>query len=184
MSNKNNDIKISKFISLVLRHKPEVIGAKTDNNGYISNSILINGIKRKFDIDFTLIDLERIVKEDDKQRYSFSKDGNKIRANQGHSINVDLELSPIKPPDILFHGTCTKVKELILKDGIKHMSRRYVHLSKDIDTATKVGKRHGELLIFSIDSKSMYNDGYKFYLSKNNVWLTDYVPIKYINIFK
>lgn len=176
-----NDTKISKFISLVLRHKPEVINAELNDNGWLLVDTLIKGIKNKFNIDFTLEDLKRIVKEDNKQRYSFDDNMTYIRANQGHSVKVDLELKPIKPPKVLYHGTCKRVKNSILKEGIKHMNRQYVHLSKDIETASKVGKRHGELIIFTVNSESMYMDGYNFYKSENGVWLTDYVPSKYIN---
>ena len=173
-----NDVKISKFISLVLRHKPEEINTKLTNDGYCNIDVLIKGVREKFNIDFTLQDLERIVAEDNKQRYSF-KD-NMIRANQGHSINVNLGLTEKIPNDILFHGTALKVIDKIYKEGIKKQSRQYVHLSSDVDTAVKVAVRHGEPVVLTINTKAMYNDGYKFYLSANGVWLTDYVPPKYI----
>lgn len=173
-----NDVKISKFISLVLRHKPSVINTKLTNDGYCNVDVLIKGVREKFNIDFTLQDLERIVAEDNKQRYSF-KD-NMIRANQGHSINVDLGLNEKIPNGNLFHGTAKRFKENILKEGITKQSRQYVHLSGDINTAINVGKRHGEPMVLVIDAKAMYEDGYKFYLSENSVWLTDYVPVKYI----
>ena len=173
-----NDVKISKFISLVLRHKPSVINTTLTDDGYCNVDVLIKGVREKFNIDFTLQDLERIVAEDNKQRYSF-KD-NMIRANQGHSINVDLGLKEKIPNGNLFHGTARRFKENILKEGITRQSRQYVHLSGDINTAINVGKRHGEPMVLVIDAKAMYEDGYKFYLSENGVWLTDYVPVKYI----
>lgn len=173
-----NDTQISKFISLILRHKPEEINTTLTIDGYCDIDVLIKGIKEKFNIDFTLQDLERIVKEDNKQRYSI-KD-NMIRANQGHSINVDLGLKEKIPNDILFHGTALKVIDKIYKEGIKKQSRQYVHLSSDVDTAVKVAVRHGEPIVLIINTKAMYNDGYKFYLSENGVWLTDYVPPEYI----
>lgn len=173
-----NDTKISKFISLVLRHKPEEINTKLTNDGYCNVDVLIKGVREKFNIDFTLQDLERIVAEDNKQRYSI-KD-NMIRANQGHSINVDLGLKEKIPNDTLYHGTALKVVDKIHKEGIKKQSRQYVHLSSDVDTAVKVAVRHGEPVVLIIKAKAMYNNGYRFYLSANGVWLTDYVPPEYI----
>ncbi|EKQ57628.1 MULTISPECIES: RNA 2'-phosphotransferase [unclassified Clostridium] len=174
------DMRISKFISLILRHKPEEIGLKLDDYGYIKTLDLINGLKRK-GYKVTFSDIERIVDEDNKQRYSFNGDKSKIKANQGHSIAVNLELKSVEPPKVLYHGTATRFEEIICKEGIKKQSRQYVHLSADIETAAKVGRRHGELVIFEIDSSQMYKDGYKFFLSENKVWLTDYVPIKYLS---
>lgn len=176
---KNSDTKISKYISLILRHKPEEIGLELDEHGYLNVSDLINGINRSWK-DFNIDDLERIVREDSKQRYSFNEDKSKIRANQGHSISVDLELQPIKPPNKLYHGTGRKYLDSILKNGLIKKERQYVHLSEDIETASIIGKRHGELVVLEIDSESMFNKGIKFYLSKNNVWLCDYVPVEYI----
>lgn len=173
-----NDTQISKFISLILRHKPEEINTTLTIDGYCDIDVLIKGIKEKFNIDFTLQDLERIVAEDNKQRYSIK--GNMIRANQGHSINVDLGLKEKIPNDTLYHGTALKVVDKIHKEGIKKQSRQYVHLSSDVDTAVKVAVRHGEPVVLIINAKDMCDDGYKFYLSENGVWLTDYVPPKYI----
>ncbi|MFT8350599.1 RNA 2'-phosphotransferase [Clostridium saccharoperbutylacetonicum] len=177
---RKEEMQISKFISLILRHKPEEIGLKLDEYGYIKTSDLIKGLNLK-GYRVTISDIERIVAEDNKQRYSFNEDKSKIKANQGHSIAVNLELQPIEPPKVLYHGTATRFSESICKEGIKKQNRQYVHLSSDVETATKVGKRHGELVIFRIDSDQMYKDGYKFYLSENKVWLTDYVPIEYLS---
>lgn len=174
------DMRISKFISLILRHKPEEIGLTLDEYGYVNTSDLIKGLNRK-GYRVTISDIERIVEDDDKQRYSFNEDKTKIKANQGHSIAVNLELQDIEPPKVLYHGTATRFSESICKEGIKKQGRQYVHLSSDVETATKVGKRHGELVIFKINSEQMYKDGYKFFLSENKVWLTDYVPIKYFS---
>lgn len=173
-----NDVKISKFISLVLRHKPEEINTTLTIDGYCNVDVLIKGVREKFNIDFTLQDLERIVAEDNKQRYSFK--GNMIRANQGHSIDVNLGLKEKIPNGVLFHGTALKVTDKIYEEGITKQSRQYVHLSSDIDTAVKVAERHGEPSVLIIKAKAMYNNGYKFYLSANGVWLTDYVPPEYI----
>lgn len=126
--------------------------------------------------------LEKIVKEDKKGRYSFNDDKTLIRANQGHSVKVDVELTQATPPDILYHGTGEKYLENILKTGLDKRSRLYVHLSKDIDTAKNVGARHGKPVILKIKTKEMTSDGFKFYLSDNGVWLVDNVPTKYIEV--
>ncbi|WP_055667921.1 RNA 2'-phosphotransferase [Desnuesiella massiliensis] len=177
------DLRISKFMSLVLRHKPEEIGLKFDKYGYICTSDLINGMNEK-GYKVTIADIQRIVIEDDKQRYSFNTDETKIKANQGHSVEVNLKLEAVKPPNELYHGTSTRFSDSIYKHGIIKQSRQYVHLSADIDTALKVGKRHGEPVIFVIDSQQMHKDGYKFYLSENKVWLIDYVPTKYFRVME
>lgn len=164
----------SKFISLILRHKPEAIGITLDNHGWANVNELIKGIN--IDIDT----LEEIVNTDKKKRYSFNEDKTKIRANQGHSIKVDVELQEKEPPMYLYHGTAEKYVDSINKTGLISKSRLYVHLSKDIETAINVGKRHGIPVIYKINSEEMYNKGYKFYLSENNVWLTEKVPINFI----
>lgn len=179
MSNKN----LSVFISLILRHKPEEIGITLDANGWAKVDDLLRGINnsgRK--ITFEL--LEEIVKTDNKSRYSFNEDKTLIRANQGHSIKVDVELKEATPPDILYHGTASRFLKSIMSNGIKPMSRLYVHLSKDVCTAISVGARHGKCVVLVIDTKSMVKDGVKFYLSSNNVWLVDYVDYKYIKEIK
>ena len=171
--------KLSKFISLILRHKPEEIGISIDESGWAKVEDLINGINKSGrNIDMNI--LEEIVRTDNKQRYSFSEDKTKIRANQGHSIPVKVELKELEPPNTLYHGTATKSLEGIKQLGIKSMSRLYVHLSKDFETAKQVGSRHGECVILAINAKRMYEDGIKFYLSENGVWLTEYVDPKYI----
>lgn len=174
------DMRISKFMSLILRHKPEEIGAVLDEYGYINTLDLLKGLNNRGN-KVSLDDILRIVEEDEKKRYSFNEDKTKIKANQGHSIEVNLELKSIKPPKALYHGTATRFSESICREGIKKQGRQYVHLSADIDTASKVGKRHGELVIFKINSEVMHKDGHKFFLSENKVWLTDYVPIKYFS---
>jgi putative RNA 2'-phosphotransferase len=171
--------KLSVFISLILRHKPEEIGITLDEHGWADVKELLDGINksgRKIDIET----LKEIVKTDNKGRYSFNEDKTKIRANQGHSIKVDIEFKEVEPPNTLYHGTATKSLEGIKYQGIKSMSRLYVHLSKDIETAAQVGSRHGECFILAIDAYRMYRNGIKFYLSENGVWLTEYVDPKYI----
>lgn len=168
----------SRFISLILRHKPETIGITLDEHGWANVKDLIEGIKktRPFDMDM----LEEIVRTDNKQRYSFNEDKTLIRANQGHSISVDVELKKAVPPDILYHGTGEKYVSSIDKEGLLPKSRLYVYLSKDEDTAVNVGKRHGKPVVYKVDARKMQEDGFEFFLSVNGVWLTNEVPVKYI----
>lgn len=175
-------VNLSRYISFILRHRPDTIGLSLDKHGYIDVQDLINGINKNsvFNIDLNI--LKFIVETDNKKRYSFSEDGTKIRANQGHSVKVDLGLKEVKPPSILYHGTGEKYLESILKEGLKSKSRMYVHLSSDIDTAISVGKRHGEPIVLGIDAERMYKDEYKFYLSENGIFLAESVPVKYINV--
>lgn len=179
MSKKENR---SKFLSLILRHKPETIGISLDSNGWADVNELITKISLE-DKDFNMEVLEDIVKTDSKMRYSFNEDKTKIRANQGHSIKVNVELKSPTPPSILFHGTSNKSLPDIMNSGLKKMSRLYVHLSDNYDTAFKVGKRHSGALppvVLKIDAARMVADDYKFYISENGVWLIDHVPSKYI----
>ena len=171
--------KLSVFISLILRHKPDAADIQLDEHGWANVDELINGINntgRNINMDI----LEEIIRTDNKQRYSFNDDKTLIRANQGHSIPVDVELEEKQPPKYLYHGTADRFLDSIMTDGLKPMSRLYVHLSKDEETAMKVGKRHGKPIVLKIKSEEMYNDGIKFYLSQNSVWLTKYVDMKYI----
>lgn len=170
-----NLIKISRYISLILRHKPEEIGITLDEHVWANVSELLSGVG----IDMST--LEQIVITDDKQRYSFNEDKTLIRANQGHSIPVDVELDEVAPPEYLWHGTGEKYAKDIGNMGLIPKSRLYVHLSSDIETALAVGKRHGAPVLFWIDASKMYHDGFKFYLSKNGVWLTKHVPVEYLS---
>ena len=173
--------KLSVFISLVLRHKPDAANITLDEHGWADVEKLVAGINetgRKIDMNI----LEKIVASDNKQRYSFNQDKTMIRANQGHSIPVDVELKEHEPPEFLYHGTATRFLNSIMKEGLKPMSRLYVHLSKDIEAALKVGKRHGNPVVLKICSSDMYKDGYKFYLSENGVWLTKKVDVKYFEV--
>ncbi len=171
--------KLSVFISLILRHKPEAAGITLDEHGWADVNELIKGINSAgHRIDMPL--LEEIVRTDNKQRYSFSEDKKLIRANQGHSVKVDVELKECEPPEQLFHGTGERFAAAIRKDGLKPMSRLYVHLSKDRETAEKVGARHGKPHIFFVHSGKMFRQGYKFYLSENGVWLTESVPPEFL----
>lgn len=168
----------SRFISLILRHKPDTIGITLDDHGWANVEELIAGINKTHPLDMET--LEQIVAEDNKQRYSFNEDKTKIRANQGHSIPVDVELEEVVPPEYLYHGTGEKYREAIDVQGLIPKSRLYVHLSPDIDTAINVGKRHGRPVVYRVWSGVMYKDGFKFYRSVNGVWLTKVVPAKYI----
>ena len=147
--------------------------------GWANVEELIQGIAKN-NPGFNKEILEEIVRTDNKQRYSFNDDKILIRANQGHSIPVDVELEEKEPPKILYHGTGEKYIASIDQNGLIPKSRLYVHLSKDVETAKAVGKRHGKEVVYSINSEQMYKDGYKFYLSKNGVWLTKRVPVKYV----
>ena len=168
----------SKYISLILRHKPEVIGITLDEHGWADVDDLIYGVNRTHPLDRDT--LEKIVREDEKQRYSFNEDHTLIRANQGHSIPVDVELEETVPPAVLYHGTGEKYAPSIDKQGLIPKSRLYVHLSHDCGTAVKVGQRHGRPVVYRVDAGTMYHDGYRFYRSVNGVWLTKEVPVQYL----
>ena len=168
----------SKFISLILRHKPETIGITLDEHGWANVDELIEGISKTHEINREI--LEEIVRTDNKQRYSFNEDKTLIRANQGHSIPVDVELEEVEPPKYLYHGTGEKFRESIDAEGLKPKSRIYVHLSEDIETATKVGNRHGKPVVYRVFAGWMHKEGFIFYRSVNGVWLTKEVPTKYI----
>lgn len=168
----------SKFISLILRHKPETIGITLDEHGWANVDELIEGISKTHEINREI--LEEIVRTDNKQRYSFNEDKTLIRANQGHSIPVDVELEEVEPPKYLYHGTGEKYRESIDAEGLKSKSRLYVHLSEDIETATKVGSRHGKPVVYRVFAGWMHKNGFRFYRSVNGVWLTKDVPTKYI----
>ena len=170
MSRKNT----SKFLSLILRHNSQLVGLELDEHGWAQ----VDELCRLTKIDRAT--LEQIVASDDKRRYSFSDDGRLIRANQGHSIPVDVELAEVEPPEVLFHGTGEKSVASIKLRGLMKMSRLYVHLSADIETARQVGMRHGLPKIFRVQSLRMFADGFKFFRSVNGVWLTEHVPANYL----
>ena len=173
-------VRTSKFLSLVLRHRPERIGLTLDEHGWARVDELIEAANRSGK-KLTLEMMQRTVAENDKQRFSFSADGTRIRANQGHSIQVDLQLEHANPPELLFHGTVERFIASIKAQGLLKRKRQYVHLSPDKETATKVGQRRGEPVILTVSSAKMHQDGHVFYLSKNGVWLTDHVPVEYID---
>lgn len=170
--------KIGKFIALILRHKPETIGITLDEHGWADVNELIHGIQKSYEFDMAC--LEEIVANDLKQRYSFNEDKTLIRANQGHSILVDVDLKKEMPPQFLYHGTAVKYESAIDEQGLNPKSRLYVHLSKDIDTAKNVGKRHGKPIVYKILAEKMYTSGYEFFLSQNGIWLTKHVPVEFL----
>ncbi len=170
--------KTSKYLSLILRHKPEAAGIKLDEHGWADVEELIAGIQKTRPFDFQT--LTKIVETDHKKRYSFNEDHTLIRANQGHSIPVDVELPVTLPPEILWHGTGEKSVASIDEQGLLPKSRLYVHLSGDPDTARTVGSRHGKPVVYKVHSGQMAEDGYVFYRSVNGVWLTKQVPPKYL----
>jgi putative RNA 2'-phosphotransferase len=176
------DKQLSKFLSLILRHKPETIGITLDEHGWADVEELLKGICQSGrNIDYPT--LKRIVAENDKQRFSLSPDGKKIRANQGHSVNVDVELKPMDPPEVLYHGTVEKNKASIEAKWLIKGNRLYVHLSADVETAMKMAsRRKGEKLIYEVAAGDMSRDGFKFYLSLNGVWLTESVPNQYLKL--
>lgn len=166
-------------MSLVLRHKPQAIGLQLDSNGWADVAELITKSNAK-NLNITLDMLKLVVETNEKKRFAFNDDKTKIRANQGHSVVVDVELTLTTPPDVLYHGTALKNKEAILSKGLNKMDRLHVHLSPDVETAKKVGSRHGKPMVFVVDTKQMQTDGNKFYLSENGVWLVQYVPARYL----
>lgn len=177
----NDYIKCNKYLSLILRHHPETIGIALDPHGWADVDELILKVNQtgRYVLGKTI--LEEIVRTDNKQRYSFNEDHSRIRANQGHSIQVDVDLEEKIPPDILYHGTGEKSVASILQQGLKPQSRLYVHLSPTLEVARQVGSRHGKPVIFQVDAGKMSVDGIPFYLSKNGVWLVKEVPPKYLS---
>ena len=172
-------IKTSKFLSLVLRHKPETIQLKLDENGWAEVEELITKANRAgIRLDEQL--LHQVVIQNDKKRFLFNEDATRIRANQGHSISVDLELAAIEPPEVLYHGTAARFLGSIKAKGLVSRGRQHVHLSRDRETAISVGRRHGKPVVLVIKSGEMSELEYKFYQSANGVWLTDKVPVEYI----
>ncbi|MEO1374898.1 MAG: RNA 2'-phosphotransferase [Cyanobacteria bacterium J06635_10] len=179
--NNNRLTKISRYLSKHLRHQPERIGIKLEKGGWVAVDELLEAC-RKNNFPITRTDLEEVVANNDKKRFSFDSTGKQIRANQGHSVDIDLQLLPSIPPDVLYHGTGHKTVEIIMQNGLCKMSRHHVHLSFDMATARKVGARHGKPVVFEINAAKMYEAGFIFYCSDNGVWLTDNVPAEYLKV--
>lgn len=180
MEQSKNDVKLGKFISLVLRHQPDAAGVKMDENGWVEVDALIAGMNRA-GRHINRETLERIVRENQKQRYCFDESHARIRANQGHSLAVDVELRAQTPPDILYHGTADRFLQGIQCSGLVRQNRQHVHLSADVETAVNVGRRHGKPLVLKVDAAAMTRDGFLFWLSENGVWLCESVPWKYLS---
>jgi putative RNA 2'-phosphotransferase len=178
---KTRQIKISKYLIKHLRHTPEKLGLTLTIGGWVNVDDLLSACAvHQFPI--TRAELEEVVATNDKQRFSFDETKTRIRANQGHSVDVDLELQPQTPPNLLYHGTGEQSVPAILQSGLLKMSRHHVHLSKDVETARKVGMRHGRPVIFAIAATTMQQAGFTFYCSDNGVWLVDKVPPQYLEV--
>jgi putative RNA 2'-phosphotransferase len=173
--------KISKFVSLVLRHQPEAAGLTLEPGGWVPVDALLTGAANA-GLKCTRDDLQEVVRRCDKQRFAFDDTGNKIRANQGHSADVDLQFEEAVPPAQLYHGTAERNLAVITRDGLLKMARHHVHLSADIDTAKKVGGRHGKPVVFAVDTAAMRAAGHAFFRSANGVWLVEHVPPQYLRV--
>lgn len=174
-------VHISKTLSKYLRHEPEALGLRLEPGGWVSVETLLNALERK-GRRVTREELETVVAKNDKQRFSFDATRERIRANQGHSTPVDLELEPIEPPETLYHGTAKANLTAILETGLQRMNRHHVHLSHDTETAQSVGSRHGKPVVLRVNAKAMRDAGFVFYRSENGVWLTGTVPVEYLSL--
>jgi putative RNA 2'-phosphotransferase len=172
--------KLSRLLSLILRHKPETVGLALDPNGWLAVDDLLSALARH-GTPISRATLDRIVRENDKQRFAFDDSGAKIRANQGHSVSIDLKLAAAQPPEVLYHGTATRNEASIRAHGLTKQDRQHVHLSPDHVTATLVGQRHGKAIVLTVRSGEMHRSGIAFYQSDNGVWLVDAVPAHYID---
>src|SRR5687767_14309103 len=169
----------SKFLSLVLRHEPQRAGIHLDESGWVAVDALLDGCRRAGQVISTE-ELKEIVRTSDKQRFALSDDGSRIRANQGHSVEVELGYEPAVPPEVLYHGTAEKYLAAIRREGLQKRARHDVHLSPTAQTASAVGQRHGRLVLLEVAAGQMHRDGIAFYWTPNSVWLTDEVPVRYI----
>ncbi len=172
-------VRISKLLSLILRHEPERVGLKLDSAGWIGVPELLEALNRH-GASLSYEQLKQVVETNDKKRFAFSDDGQRIRASQGHSVHVDLQYEPTPPPDFLYHGTPEKFVESIRRSGLNKGQRHHVHLSPDPETAVKVGQRRGQPVVLKIAAGRMHQERYVFYRSANNVWLVDHVPAEFI----
>ncbi|MEH6575689.1 MAG: RNA 2'-phosphotransferase, partial [Amphritea sp.] len=180
--NRANDMdkqltRVSKYLSYLLRHNPDAIGIRLDEKGWASIEELIEK-KQGFSLSRELIEV--VVETNDKQRFAISPDGARIRANQGHSLNVDLDLCSTEPPETLIHGTAERFWSSIERKGLLKGDRHHVHLTESLEVAMAVGGRYGKPVILKVAAQRMHDDGYKFYKSANNVWLVEHVPVSYI----
>lgn len=170
---------VSKAMSYVLRHKPDTIGITLDAKGWVDVNKLLEAFKNSGK-RYTREQLDRVVAENDKQRFEFSKDRTRIRARQGHSVEVDLGYEPAVPPDVLYHGTATRNLDAIREKGLLKMNRHHVHLSTSKETMLAVAQRHGKPVVVEVDAKRMHTDGFEFFVTANQVWLVEHAPSEYL----
>jgi putative RNA 2'-phosphotransferase len=179
--NEKRKTHISKFLSLILRHKPEEIGLTLDKDGWANVAELLEKSARSGN-SFTFEELTEVVATNDKKRFAFDETNAKIRASQGHSVQVDVGFEEKTPPEILYHGTAERNIKAILEKGLQKMARHHVHLSADTETARNVGTRYGKPVIFKIDTGAMLAENFKFYVSANGVWLVEEVPPEFLEV--
>jgi putative RNA 2'-phosphotransferase len=179
MNNEKTNKRISKFLSLVLRHKPEAIDIQLDESGWADVGLLLQKFNQ-YGVTLDLDTLNHVVETNNKKRFAFNESRDKIRASQGHSIQIALGYEPQVPPEMLYHGTGSQSVDSILSTGIESRRRQHVHLSKDIETAINVGSRHGKPVVLEVLAGQMHQDGFEFFLSENGVWLIDSVPVRYL----
>jgi putative RNA 2'-phosphotransferase len=172
-------VKLSKYLSRHLRHQPEAIGLTLEPGGWVAIDTLLEAVARH-GVSLSRTELEEIVARNNKRRFALDETGLRIRANQGHSVPIDLQLEPLLPPDLLYHGTSVAALGAILRDGLRKMRRHHVHLTDDLATAEAVGARHGTPVVLLVDAAAMARDGHQFYRSENGVWLTEDVAPRYL----
>jgi putative RNA 2'-phosphotransferase len=173
-------VRVSRFLSKHLRHQPQRLGLTLERGGWVAVDDLLRACALHA-MPLSLDELEEVVARNDKRRFAFDESGERIRANQGHSVAVDLQLAPVAPPAILYHGTSHAVIDTVLREGLRKMRRHHVHLSEDVQTAMKVGRRHGQPVVFVVDAGAMTADGALFFRSENGVWLVDAVAPRYLS---
>ncbi|MEO0900124.1 MAG: RNA 2'-phosphotransferase [Bacteroidota bacterium] len=177
---KHNQLKrTSKFLSLILRHQPQKIGIQLDPHGWVEVDTLLAKLSEHSFL-LKIEELEEVVATNNKKRFAFNEEKTHIRASQGHSVEITLGYEAVEPPDMLFHGTAIKFLDSIKESGLIKGKRHHVHMSADLDTASKVGMRHGKLVILMVKSLAMHKAGYEFFVSENGVWLTDAVPVEFL----
>lgn len=174
-------VRISKYLSLHLRHQPQRLGLELEPGGWVRVEMLLAACARE-GMRITREELDEVVARNNKQRFGFDESGERIRAKQGHSVTVDLLLEPAAPPDVLYHGTGRNAVGPILREGLRKMRRHHVHLSADVSTAIVVGRRHGPPVVFRVDAAAMCADGHVFYRSDNGVWLVERVSPRYLRL--
>ncbi len=176
-----NTTRQSKLLSLVLRHKPETVGLTLDASGWAEIDALLDRLPRA-GVTMTRKNLLALVENNDKKRFAISPDGRFIRASQGHSVNVDLGLEPCEPPTVLYHGTAEKSLASILDTELRRGQRHHVHLHTDRGLAETVGRRHGKPVLLAVSASAMWQDGHAFFVTANGVWLTEAVPVTYLDV--